>query len=192
MSSAPQSVLLVATDLDAQGDEVRRDLPEVNLTIAASVTAARAYLGASEFDVVIVGTSMPDDTAPALASLSESLGQVSRIVEGAPSVGLAQWVRDRLSLRSSAPGASVASASNELDDALAYVSNELSRIAHALNNPLAVIDGNAQLALELSKALGVDASVISAIEDIQGGSHALGALFADIANLRGRIDALTG
>jgi len=188
MASALKSLLLVSTQGDALGEEVRRTYPQLDVTVATSDTAARAYLGASVFDAVMVEASMPVGTATSLEHLIQSLGRASRVLSGAPNVGLAEWLGDRLSLDASIPAGSVASSTPEKDDALAFVSAELSRIAHALNNPLAVIDGNAQLALELSKALGVDASVISAIEDIQSGSQSLADLFSDIASLRTRLD----
>ena len=37
---------------------------------------------------------------------------------------------------------------------------------HAVNNPLTVISGNAQLAVELARAFDVDASVLDAVRDI--------------------------
>ncbi|GAB5534274.1 MAG: hypothetical protein Rubg2KO_05230 [Rubricoccaceae bacterium] len=190
MASIPTTLLLVSAKGDVQGDTVRRTLPQLDVTVATSDTAARAYLGASAFDVVAVSEAMPDAIASTLESLIASLGRTSRVMAGAPEDGLVEWLDDRLSLETARDARAVASSTLEQDDALAFVSAELSRIAHALNNPLAVIDGNAQLALELSKALGVDASVISAIEDIQGGSQTLAALFSDIAALREHLDRL--
>ncbi|MEO0557775.1 MAG: hypothetical protein AAF170_06280 [Bacteroidota bacterium] len=191
MASTPTSLLLVSARGDAAGDEIRSSTSQLDVTVATSDTAARAYLGASAFDVVVVASSMPEETASTLQNLIGSLGRVSRVLSGAPDHELVAWLESRLAL-STPTAASVASSTQEVDDALAYVQAELSRIAHALNNPLAVIDGNAQLALELANALGVDGSVISAIEDIQGGSQSLAALFSDIAALRTRLDGMTG
>ena len=192
MVSSPNSLLLVSAVGDAVGEEVRRALSQIDVTVATSDTAARAYLGASAFDVVVVTASMPGETAETLEGLVASLGRVSRVVSGAPDSGLGDWLAERLSLGTAVSPEAAASSATEQAAALAFVSAELARIAHALNNPLAVIDGNAQLALELSKALGVDASVIAAIEDIQGGSRNLAALFSDLSALRSRLEGLAG
>lgn len=189
MSASSRTLLLVSPEGDALAAGIRRDLPQLDVTVAASDTAARAYLGASAFDVVVVGPSMPDSTASSLDALVGSLGRTSRVLAGAPSDGLVEWLRERLSL-SLPVDPSEDATPTEQRVVLESVRDELARIAHALNNPLAVIDGNAQLALELSRALGVDASVVSAIEDIQGGSQSLAALFADLAALRQRVASL--
>ena len=193
MPASSSTVLLVDIRGDALADEIQQMFPQLEVTVAASDTAARAYLGASEFDVVVVGPTMPEETAASLESLVESLGHPSRVLTGARASGLVTWIGEQLAVTSRVSASSgVEEASGEQQAVLASVSAELSRIAHALNNPLAVIDGNAQLALELAKALGVDASVISAIEDIQGGSQSLARLFADIAALRARVDGIIG
>lgn len=183
------ALLLVDPQGDALVDDLRKDVPQLNVTVAASVTAARAYLGASAFDVVVVSATMPEDAAPSLEALVASLKRTARVLPDAPPDDVAGWLRDHLALD---PTSSSAPSGAEYQEVLKAVSAELARIAHALNNPLAVIDGNAQLALELSRALGVDASVISAIEDIQGGSQSLAELFADLTTLRKRVDGLTG
>ena len=194
MSSPSVSVLLVDPQSEALAETVRNEHPTLAVTTAVSDTAARAYLGAAAFDVVVVGASMPSDIARTLESLVEALGHATRVVAGAPALGLAAWVAQHLQVPPS-PTASTPTATGEVSTSdqqavLKQVGAELSHIAHALNNPLAVIDGNAQLALELAKALEVDASVISAIEDIQGGSQSLAALFSDLAALRARVDEL--
>ena len=179
------SLLLVAPDADVLVDRVLQTAPGLDLTAASSDTAARAYLGATAFDAVIVSASL-DDAADALAALAESLGRPTRLLRGAPSDGLAAWLDARVG--GSAPVADAEQTNDLLDE----VGAELSRIAHALNNPLAVIDGNAQLGLELARALGTDDSVVAAIEDIQRGSRELASLFAEIAGLRARIEQATG
>ena len=180
----PLSLLLVAPDADALVDRVLQTAPALDLTAAASDTAARAYLGASAFDVVAVSAALPDEQAESLAALARSLGRPTRLLKGAPADGLAAWLAERIG------GAPVESA-EQTNALLDEVGAELSRIAHALNNPLAVIDGNAQLGLELARALGADASITAAIEDIQRGSRELASLFAEIAGLRTRIEQAT-
>ena len=180
------SLLLVAPDADALVDHVRQVAPALDLTAASSDTAARAYLGASTFDAVVVSAALPDELANALAELAGSLGRPTRLIKGAPRDGLAAWLQERVG------GTAPAESAEQTNELLDEVGAELSRIAHALNNPLAVIDGNAQLGLELARALGTDASVTAAIEDIQEGSRELASLFAEIAGLRARIERATG
>ena len=182
----PLSLLFVAPDADALVDRALQTAPSLDLTAASSDTAARAYLGASAFDAVVVSAAVPDEQADALAALAGSLGRPTRLLKGAPSDGLAGWLQERVG---GAPPVESVGQTNELLD---EVGDELSRIAHALNNPLAVIDGNAQLGLELARALGADASITAAIEDIQRGSRELASLFAEIAGLRARIDQAAG
>lgn len=49
----------------------------------------------------------------------------------------------------------------------------LTRATHDINNPLAVISGNAQLLLELSRVLDLDPDVAKPIKDIEEASHQL-------------------
>lgn len=49
----------------------------------------------------------------------------------------------------------------------------LTRVTHDINNPLAIISGNAQLLMELSRALNLDPDVAKPIQDIEEASHRL-------------------
>ena len=49
----------------------------------------------------------------------------------------------------------------------------LTRVTHDINNPLAVISGNAQLLLELARALDLDPDVAKPIQDIEEASQRL-------------------
>lgn len=49
----------------------------------------------------------------------------------------------------------------------------LSRVTHDINNPLTIISGNAQLLVELSRALGLDPDVAKPIQDIEEASQRL-------------------
>lgn len=59
----------------------------------------------------------------------------------------------------------------------------LSEVAHDINNPLAIISGNAQLLLELSRLLDLDPDVARPIQDIEEASRRL-------ASMIGRLSAL--
>ncbi len=49
----------------------------------------------------------------------------------------------------------------------------LSEMTHDINNPLAIISGNAQLLLELARMLDLDPDVAKPIQDIEEASHRL-------------------
>ena len=49
----------------------------------------------------------------------------------------------------------------------------ITRVTHDINNPLAVISGNAQLLLELARALDLDPDVAKPIQDIEAASQQL-------------------
>lgn len=51
----------------------------------------------------------------------------------------------------------------------------LSEVTHDLNNPLAIISGNAQLLLELARMLDLDPDVAKPIQDIEEASQRLAA-----------------
>ncbi len=52
----------------------------------------------------------------------------------------------------------------------------LTRVTHDINNPLAVISGNAQLLLELARALDLDPDVAKPIQDIEEASQRLASM----------------
>ena len=52
----------------------------------------------------------------------------------------------------------------------------LTRVTHDINNPLAIISGNAQLLLELSRALDLDPDVAKPIQDIEEASQRLASM----------------
>lgn len=49
----------------------------------------------------------------------------------------------------------------------------LSEMTHDINNPLAIISGNAQLLLELARMLDLEPDVAKPIQDIEEASHRL-------------------
>ena len=171
MPSPP--VLLVGPDAQAWAERVDADA-----TAAADVEAARAYLAGTVFDAVWVQDGLPVD---GLRELRDALG-LSTPVEP---VGSLAELAGRL-------GREEAPAGDAVREALVGLRDEMSRVAHALNNPLAVIAGNAQLGLEVGAALGVDPDVTRAFAEIQTAATDLGDLFAEVAALRARIDRLLG
>lgn len=60
----------------------------------------------------------------------------------------------------------------------------LSAVTHDINNPLAIISGNAQLLLELSRLLDLDPDVAKPIQDIEEASRRLAAMVGRLSALR--------
>ena len=75
---------------------------------------------------------------------------------------------------------------------LVPIQAEMSRITHALNNPLAVIAGNAQLLGELIRVAPEDEMVPSSLDDIAAASGELVALVDEVNALRRTIAAVLG
>ncbi|MEM1093682.1 MAG: histidine kinase dimerization/phospho-acceptor domain-containing protein [Bacteroidota bacterium] len=67
-------------------------------------------------------------------------------------------------------------------DRLTEIRAKASKVYHDVNNPLAIISGNAQLFLELSSILGADEDLVQPVRDIDAASARMAEL------LRGLID----
>ena len=172
------SVLLVHSDAEQWLDALPA-LP-ADVTTAATAKEARAYLAGTAFDVVYVGPGV--EGAEAIGALRDVLGLATRVEPIAGPDALAGR------LAGPAPAASDADATAALE----HLRGELGRVAHALNNPLAVIAGNAQLGLEMARATGADASVADALETIGAAASEMERLFSEIAGLRARVDRALG
>ena len=171
----PPTVLLVGPDAERWAARAGA----AGVTAASDLDAARAYLAGTVFDAVWVQEGVP---VGGLRALRDALG-LPTTVEPVASF-------DDLDGRLAGAGRGGEPAGEEVERALAELRDEMSRVAHALNNPLSVIAGNAQLGLELGAALGVDADVTGAFEQIQQAAAELGDLFGEVAALRARIDRL--
>ncbi len=167
----PPAVLIVGPHATAWAERVPPAAAEV--TAAPTQAEARAYLGATAFDAVL--TQDPDDVGP-LRALRDVLG-LSAAVEAAGSLDdVRAWLGDG------------AAPSEGWRDEMVALRNELGRVAHTLNNPLAVIVGNAQLGLELAAATGADAGVVEALENVSEAASDLADLFSEVSALRARVD----
>lgn len=152
----------------------------VEATPAPSRLAAEAYLAGAAFDVVAVPEG-PD--ADDLAALAGRLG--ARVVRYADADDLVGRVAPTPGTRPAVPPVDAADARAALVD----VRDRLAHLAHDLNNPMAVIAGNAQLAREIARATGADAEVLAALEDVEAGAEALAELLAGLSALRRSLDA---
>lgn len=61
---------------------------------------------------------------------------------------------------------------------------ELARAVHEVNNPLAIISGNAQMLTELIRGGHVDAELEKSVTDIEEASRVLAERLAQLASLR--------
>lgn len=176
MPPHPVSVLLVGPHAEAWADAVAPDLAYVTPT--ASAAAARTYLGGTTFDAVFVEEEGGADAlrllrdVPGLAAPVQPVGSLEDVL---------RWVRG--------DGPAGPSGGADTGELLA-LRQELSRVAHALNNPLAVIAGNAQLGLELAAALGADEGVVETLENIREAAARLEGLFSEVGALRARVDRI--
>lgn len=60
----------------------------------------------------------------------------------------------------------------------------LSKVYHDINNPLAIISGNAQLLLEMAHMMGLDDQLVEPIEDIEEASRRLNESLGDLERLQ--------
>ena len=170
------TVLLVHPDADRW--LAAQPALDADVTTAATAKDARAYLAGTAFDTVVVGPNV--DGAEAIAALRDVLGLATQI----ESVDALDDVPARLS------GGRASDA--DLRQTLEHLRGELSRVAHALNNPLAVIAGNAQLGFEMATATGADDTVTESLAAVADAARQLERLFGDVAALRATVDQALG
>ncbi len=179
-STLPPMPVPIALLVHPEADRWLSAQPDLNrdLTTATSAKEARAFLAGTAFDLVVVGPDV--EGAEAIAALRDVLGLATRIetVERLDDVG---------ALLADPPASD-----DDLRETLEGIRGELGRVAHALNNPLAVISGNAQLGLEMAAATGADETVSEALSTIADAAARLERLFADVAALRARVGQALG
>lgn len=170
------SVLLVHPDADRWLEGVT--LSTAGVMTAATAKEARAFIAGTAIETVLIGPGV--EGAEAIAALCDVLGLSTRVENVAGPDALAEHL-----------GAAAANAGDPVE-ALRYLKGELGRVAHSLNNPLAVITGNAQLGLEVARATNADATVTEALEAVGEAAAELEALFSDIGQMRGRVGQALG
>ena len=151
-------------------------------TPARARLAAEAYLAGASFDAVAIADG-PD--ADALATLAGRLG--ARVVRYATADDLVQRFAPLPAARSEAAARVDPTDARET---LVALRDRLTELAHTLNNPLAVVVGNAQLAREVARATGADPDVLAALDGVEAGAHALAGLLGELAELRRSLDGL--
>ncbi len=71
---------------------------------------------------------------------------------------------------------------------LRAVSDAIVRLHHEVNNPLAIISGNAQLLVEVGRAEGLSDDLMGPILDIEAASERLAASLRSLAALREEVN----
>ncbi|MFN3597009.1 MAG: hypothetical protein ACK41D_07035 [Rubricoccaceae bacterium] len=216
-SAAPlaHSLLLVDGRAEQLAGALEHYLGAVQVTPCTSSAAARAYLSGTHFTGMLVSDVLPDGSGIEVVRLCRMLAPhtevLVRITPGAdsheafqagassvtaclPEPGpLSAFVAEALGIPAFPDAMSVAMPAGVPRPAAAAlldeVRGEMARVAHALNNPLAVIHGNAQYVLELARALDLDEAMVAPVRDIEEAGGRLSELFGEITALRQRIDA---
>lgn len=73
---------------------------------------------------------------------------------------------------------------DELADRLRRLGDEVGRLYHDVNNPLAVISGNAQLLLDIGAAEGLGPDLMDSIADIEVAAQRLAEVMTRVRTLR--------
>ena len=72
---------------------------------------------------------------------------------------------------------------------LRAVSDAIVRLHHEVNNPLAIISGNAQLLAEVGQTEGLSEDLMGPIQDIEAATERLAESLRRLAELREEVDA---
>lgn len=144
-----------------------------------------AFLHQAELSVPAVVRVEPGQETMAMAALR--MGAVAHVfLSGEEQVrGLPMLLLDAMRLYHSQLQAE--RRVQDLLDLLGMIDANITLIKHEINNPLAIISGNAQLLLELSKMIEVDETLVQPIEDIEASSQRISSLLEKLADLRGLI-----
>jgi signal transduction histidine kinase len=168
------SLLLVTSDGDGAAGcaaALRAAIPDATWTLCPSIDAAEAYLAGASFDAIVVDEAINGFDGPDVPVLRARLGAPVHVFRA----GDAGAVRSALKGREDAQA--------QLDE----VRVALGRAVHDANNPLTVITGNAQYALEMARTLDLDASLLRSLEDIDEAGRRMEAAMATLATLRQRL-----
>jgi signal transduction histidine kinase len=212
----PLALLLVESDGQRAERMERRligALPGLVATRCGTLAAARAYLSGTAFDAVCTADELPDGSGTTLLALRDRLGLHAPVFV---------WTRAGGLLPVCPPGSGngcVVLDSDDEDEAAAAIGralgshgdgapryawdgealgllealrSEAGAVAHAINNPLTVIAGNAQLLGELARMGELDATLTRPVEDIERAAQQLNEALGRLAGLRQRIAVALG
>lgn len=173
------SVLVSGPDAAALAEALAARTDRLDCVVAPTDATARAYLSGTVFDSVLVtGESREVET------LAEALGRtVERVTRDTDAEGLLRRLGIPTGEGRGPSDPDVEAAAEQIR----ALRSALAEVAHDLNNPVAVIQGNAQLALELGQDL--DPVIAESLRDIDVASRVLAERIRQIGALRRAADA---
>lgn len=221
-SEQPISLLLAEPDpfvAEFIEQRLRRTLPALAVTRCDTLAAARAYLSGTVFDAVCTAAELPDGSGLALLDVLSTLqaGVPSFVRTGEVTAGqiadaaacfaletddsafahmeyqlgcLAGTHQNGVGLVGSEEP--VAPEPIEAAGWLEALRLETGVVAHAINNPLTVITGNAQLLREMARTADLDPMVAKPIEDIEVAAQQLSGALERLAALRQQLADVLG
>ena len=192
-------LLIEEKDSDALMIEqaLQEDLPAMQLHRASTLAQARVLLNELAFDVVLVNHELPDgdcfDVLDVLLDAALLLPVVvltqyghEDVAVSAMKAGASDCLRKELDHRhlDALPGclkeamyrhemALQATERARREDQMKLIDSlrtTMANVKHEINNPLAIISGNAQLLLELTKMMELDDDLVKPIRDIEEAS----------------------
>ncbi|MEM6644847.1 MAG: histidine kinase dimerization/phospho-acceptor domain-containing protein [Bacteroidota bacterium] len=187
---------------------LERALPTVSATVVPAMSEAHVFLSASAFDAVFLVASAPDawddeahdafirqwvDQVPMVLVIPEASTRVA--VEALRAGFVDVLERADLSRSAAEIGMRILAAlqqrspeggKNEqaLTERLAEIRAKASKVHHDVNNPLAIISGNAQLFLELASILGADEDLVQPVRDIEAASVRMADLLHGLMDIK--------
>ncbi|MEM6327620.1 MAG: histidine kinase dimerization/phospho-acceptor domain-containing protein [Bacteroidota bacterium] len=206
------SILLVHPGASALSEAMEAAVPGLRVTPCDTLFAARAHLVGTPFDAVLADARLSDGEGWSLCAMdvevppllvrtnrtddrteAEQAGAALAFVSLPDPRVLAAVVAWHLAIPLAPPPTEAPEPpSADGHVSLQEVANELARLTHAVNNPLAVVVGNAELAKELLRAAPDDEMLPGSLSDIETAAKDLVALVDEIHVLRRRVDAALG
>lgn len=182
-------------------------LPIVNSTVVLSVEEANVFLSASTFDAVFVAHKSQDawgeelydafiqdwsDRTPLILVAADvtTRGIVEALRAGFVEVfdetdlirntqELGMRILAAMQQRPTREGST-----SHLAERLEEIRAKASKVYHDVNNPLAIVSGNAQLFLELSNILGADEDLVQPVRDIDAASMRMSELLRGLVEIK--------
>lgn len=206
-------LLIVGEDDQAQRIErtLETEMEALNLSRVATLSEGYTALAEDPFDLVLVKHTLPDGTSLDLLShIEQAIHKVSILVvmeaeEEAEAVavmraGAADYVRrvdDPSYVKELAIKVKQVLHRHFLHQQVRQLEREreqmkildtvrttVATVKHEINNPLAIISGNAQLLLELTRAMKLSDDLVHPIEDIEEASQRIAESLDKLGNLK--------
>lgn len=198
-------------DVAAIEDAVLQDSPSVDIYHAGTIAEALSLLSTTYFDAVLVDHELPDGDCFDLLDFNLDVGISLPVVVlsryGHENVAISAMKRGASDcIRKELDARHVETLSLRLQEAmhrhqLMQQSTERSRrleqkklleslrttvasVKHEINNPLAIVSGNAQLLLELTSLMDLDEELVKPIRDIEEASSRIAESLNKLSNIK--------